>query len=253
MAPAWLQTGTGIGLLQEEARQVGLALDSIFGDQLLQLGQWGGAGLFRQFARTRRAAVMDSTAGPGVDLVSALDDLAIGTDSIDAVLLPHVLERSAEPHAILREVDRVLRADGHVVILGFNPLGWWGLRHYVSRKQFPAGTRRMISESGLRDWLRLLNFSVQASHFYHYSPPWLRHLPPAGHFPTPAEVASGAVSAHVRPTGVWQRLTRRSAFASCYLLVARKEVFAVTPLRPAFRRRAQLVGGLVNPTTRMAA
>jgi SAM-dependent methyltransferase len=251
--PDWLGTGTGIGLLQEEARQVGLALDSIFGDQLVQVGCWGDPGLFRQFARTRRSALVAAAPAPGVDLVSDLHDLALGSDTVDAVLLPHVLERSPDPHGILREADRVLRSDGHLVILGFNPLGWWGLRHYLSRRRFPRGMERMIPESRLRDWLTLLNFSVQRCSFYHFSPPWLRQQPPAGRFPTPVDVASGSLGRLLAPPGLLRRPARWRGFASCYLVVARKEVMAVTPLRQAYRPRPRLVGGLVNPTTRMAA
>ncbi len=41
-------------------------------------------------------------------------------------MLPHVLEFAAEPHRILREVERVLVPEGQVVIAGFNPLSLWG-------------------------------------------------------------------------------------------------------------------------------
>ena len=48
--------------------------------------------------------------------------LPVDSDSIDAVLLPHTLDFSDRPHEILREVDRVLRANGHVVHLaGYEP------------------------------------------------------------------------------------------------------------------------------------
>jgi ubiquinone/menaquinone biosynthesis C-methylase UbiE len=37
-----------------------------------------------------------------------------------------VLEFAAEPHAILREVDRVMMPVGRLVIVGFNPWSLWG-------------------------------------------------------------------------------------------------------------------------------
>ena len=43
------------------------------------------------------------------------------------VVLPHVLEFEANPHQVLRESERVLIGEGHVVILGFNPWSLWGL------------------------------------------------------------------------------------------------------------------------------
>jgi len=231
----WLETGSGAALLTEESRQMAVALESIFGDQCLQIGAWGGGGVFRQFARTRRFAVLAERPGPGVDLVSEPGDLGIQTDCIDAVLLPHTLETTADPHALLREVDRILRPDGQVVLLGFNAWGSWGLRHHLTRGAFPAGGRRMISERRLRDWLTLLDYRVDPAHFYHFVAPLYRaSAPPVAGPPAP-------------PPRGWHPL------AACYLVVARKEGLTLTPIRPAFRRRPRLVGSLVNPTTRNAA
>ena len=44
---------------------------------------------------------------------AAPDFLPIESNSIDLVLLPHILEFSANPHQILREVHRVLVPEGH--------------------------------------------------------------------------------------------------------------------------------------------
>lgn len=232
MALIWLESGIGPALLQEESLQVAGAFESIFGDQLLQIGVWGDSGLFRRFARTRRYAVVSAECGPGVDFVSALDDLAVADGSIDAVFLPHILETAKQPHAVLREVDRILRPDGRVVVTGFNAWGWWGVRHHLSRGKFPAGVHRMVSESRVRDWLQLLEFSAEPAQFHFVAPPLY-----------------GARRRAVTPLPA----RRWHPFAVCYLLVARRDVYTVTPIRPAMPRRTQLVGGLINPTTRNAA
>jgi SAM-dependent methyltransferase len=171
----------------------------------------------------------------------------VATDTIDAVFLPHLLETTEDPHAVLREVDRILRPDGHVVIAGFNAWGWWGVRHYLSRRRFPHGGQRMVSEYRLRDWLNLLDYAVQPARFYHVAAPLYRSRGPSGNAVSEGEAASRQRRASPDMHYRWNPL------ASCYLLVARKEVFTLTPVRPAFRRRAQLVGGLVNPTTRNVA
>jgi len=247
MRPHWLDTGAGKVLLREEARQVADAFENIFGDQFLQIGAWGDPAMFRQHARTRRYAVVAARPGPGVDFVSAPEDLAVATDSIDAVFLPHVLETTEDPHAVLREVDRILRPDGHVVVTAFNAWGWWGLRHYLSGRRFPAGVQRLVSEYRLRDWLHLLDYYVEPARFHHLYPPLYRVL--GSEVVQPEEGLAGVTGSPESPA----RYGRWSPLAGCYLLVARKEVFTVTPIRPAFRRRPQLVGGLVNPTTRNVA
>jgi SAM-dependent methyltransferase len=257
--PGWLNTLTGRNLLREEVREVRRALDGVFGDQLVQIGVWGEAGLFRRLARTRRAAVMSAGSLPGADLVSALDAMALATNSIDAVLLPHTLELADDPHAVLREVDRILRPDGNLIVLGFNPWGWWGLRHILSRRGFPPGGQRMISDGRACDWLRLLEFKVHHSSFYYFVPPVLR-----GAAPRHARVVRGEETAHAVVPSALERVSERlapamrvfrrvPAFAACYVLVARKQTYAVTPIRLAWRRRTALVGGLVNPTTRNVA
>lgn len=251
MRSHWLETGTGTALLREESRQVAGAFENIFGDQFLQIGAWGDPALFRRYARTRRYAVVAAKRGPGVDFVSAPEDLAVATDSIDAVFLPHILESTEDPHAVLREVDRILRPDGHVVIAGFNAWGWWGVRHYLSGRRFPSGSRRLISEYRLRDWLHLLDYFVEPARFHHIAAPIYRLFGPAD---VPVDDGASRSSPDGRE---WRespaRFRRWNPLASCYLLVARKEVFTVTPIRPAFRRRPQLVGSLVNPTTRNVA
>lgn len=255
--PAWLNTLTGRNLLREEVRQVRRALENVFGDQLVQLGTWGEPGMFRRLARTRRAAVFSAQPSPGVDAVCAAHALAITSASVDAVFLPHTLELEDDPHAVLREVDRILRPDGQLVVLGFNPWGWWGLRHALSRQGFPPGSQRMISDGRLCDWLHLLDFRVQHSAFYYFVPPVLRGVVPRQGRQLRMEEGGVQPDSPVRPAGRRQRqpslLRRIPALAGCYVLVARKQTFMVTPIRPAWRRRPALVGGLVNPTTRNVA
>lgn len=243
-----------------------LALESIFGDQFLQIGVWGG-NEFRQFARTKRTAVIGSTTEESSDLVTAANCLGIASDSIDVVLLPHVLEAHDDPHGVLRELNRVLRSDGHVVILGFNPVSLWGLRHLLSRRRFPPGCRRLISEHRLRDWLRLLNFSVDHSSFHYFRAPILRragrHRRAAALTDDDIRENQGRDSAHranrlframrLSFTAALQAWRRQAPFAGCYMLVARKTLYTVTPIKPAWKLKRRFVGSLVNPSIRNVA
>lgn len=94
-------------------------------------------------------------------------------DSLDLVVLPHTLERSADPHACLREVERVLIPEGQVLITGFNPMSFWAWQlAYGQRKSNAAGPGplRLVGYRRLRDWLRLLGFEVQVSRFWGWTP-----------------------------------------------------------------------------------
>ena len=97
-------------------------------------------------------------------------------DSLDLVVLPHSLERSADPHACLREVARVLIPEGQVLITGLNPWSWWGLKQAWGQRPSRAPDARghmpssLIAYRRLRDWLRLLGFEVQISRFGGWTP-----------------------------------------------------------------------------------
>ena len=135
----------------------------------------GCADLFRRFARTRRAAVLDVRTVPGVDCVTAFDDLAIASDCIDAVLLPHVLETTDDPTTPARG-DRIptRRSRDPARLQRIRLVG----RGTIVQRSFPSGLQRMLSERRLRDWLQLLSYSVQPASFYHYEVPLFRA---AGH------------------------------------------------------------------------
>lgn len=247
----WLSTPTGRQLLREELQEVRSALDSVFGDQFLQIGIWGDVG-FHRHARTQHATVA-AEALPA-ELITRPEQLSIATDSIDVVFLPHVLESHRHPHAVLREVDRVLRSDGHIIITGFNPVSLWGLRHFLSRRRFPAGGHRMITEHRVRDWLTLLDYSVDHAAVFNFRSPFFRKS--AATAQSPAGPDDGALDERLgrsRFAAFVDECRRRSPFAGCYILVARKRMITLTPIRPVWKRRPRLVGGLVNPTTRNAA
>jgi SAM-dependent methyltransferase len=107
------------------------------------------------------------------DVYAKCHELPLATHSIDMVLLPHVLEFAAEPHAILREVDRVMMPEGRLVIVGFNPWSLWGLRSSVgfSRNDYPWNGR-FVSLPRVKDWLALLGFDVNAGRLVGYAPPF---------------------------------------------------------------------------------
>ena len=89
---------------------LGSMLDDVFGLELLQLGSWGAARELLSASRIRRQTVIADVRRSDVDVVASLSALPVQTASIDAVLLPHTLEFEADPHAIVREADRVLTA-----------------------------------------------------------------------------------------------------------------------------------------------
>lgn len=233
----WLGSPLGEALRQQEAAIVAEAFDGIFGEQCLQLGLWGEPRAFLKFARTQRCASIadpDNVIGDALpDTIGQLHRLPVASDSIDAVILPHTLEFSDRPHAILREVQRVLRSDGHVVVLGFKPGGVWGLRRLLPGAGLPPTVETLISDRRLADWLQLLDMRIhrQLRYFFRWPVSGNRRL----------------------SSPVWERHGRRwwPELAACYMLTAQKRLVTLTPVRKPWLPRPKVVGGLVKPTPRV--
>ncbi len=208
----WLATPLGRRCLANEQRLTRQALERVFGEQFLQIGAWGARNSFLRYARTQRRALLDWRAGVAADILSSPEQLAIATDSVDVVLLPHTLERTPSPHALLREVDRVLRPDGHLIVLELRALAASGACGTCCRRSgYPAGRERMIREGRLRDWLELLSFDVPAATRYCHTLPIERFN-----------------QLRVLPREEWAQRWL-PVFSGGYLLKAQKRVQPLTP------------------------
>lgn len=228
----WLQTALGRALLLQEARVMEEVLDGVFGEECLQLGAWGENRAFLRYARTQRCSLIAESAASRPCAIARLHQLPVDSDSVDAVILPHTLDYSDRPHEILREVDRVLRRDGRIVILGFKPGGLWGLRRLIPGAGLPPGADHLISERRLKDWLKLLDMRIQGSAQYFFR------------WPLPGNKARGSNKWERRGKAFWPELS------ACYMLSAQKRVSAVTPVRSLWRRQPKVVAGLAEPSTR---
>ena len=165
----WFATPLGQYLLEKEQAYLDDVTPDIFGFHAMQLGM-PEVDLLRE---SRIAHRMRIAAADRPDVYAKCHELPLATNSIDMVVLPHVLEFSAEPHAILREVDRVMMPEGRLVIVGFNPWSLWGLRSSVgfSRNDYPWNGR-FVSLPRVKDWLSLLGFDVNAGRLVGYAPPF---------------------------------------------------------------------------------
>ncbi|HET7371153.1 MAG TPA: methyltransferase domain-containing protein, partial [Gammaproteobacteria bacterium] len=172
---AWFDSPAGRQVLDEEAALLADAYATLFGYWIVQVGAWGRDRELLADSKIRGQAVVgadyekrcSSTAG----FASQPHALAIAADSVDAVLLPHTLERSSKPHAVLREAERVLVGEGRLLIFGFNPWSAWGGRRRLAASAPLPWAGRYIGEWRLKDWLSLLGFEViQIERYLHGLP-----------------------------------------------------------------------------------
>ena len=228
----WFEGPLGARVLREEAALAPLALDDVFGFELLQVGAWGPARHLLDGARTQHTTLVAPELSSGVNVCAPLDSLPFRSDAIDAIFLPHTLELVEDPYAVLREAERVLCAEGCLMICGFNPVSGWGIRRafarYVGWPEFPPQTRRMLSERRLRDWVAVLGFDVDSIYGY------LGLLPTKGRMPRTVDT---------RPRAAWT--------AGAYLLKARKRVKTMTLVKPRRWARQRVLVGAAEPTSKV--
>lgn len=172
----WFETPPGKYLLAWEKAEFDQAVSDIFGYHAVQLGlpeldALSTNRMPHKWLALRPTEVAASGRKP--DLVTEYAALPFEENSLDLVVLPHSLELNIDPHATLREVERVLVPEGKVVICCLNPASLWGLRQrraHVYRRLgfgelFLPDAGEFIGYWRLRDWLRLLNFEVESSSF----------------------------------------------------------------------------------------
>ena len=195
----WWQSPPGRLLLAWEQAQVDHIVTDLFGFHALQLGlpeldalranrmphRWLATDHLHDTEPVPLPPVDEALStllplDPGSALHCDFDALPFPDNSLDLVLLPHALELARDPHDTLREVERVLRPEGRVVILGFNPASLWGLRQQAGwlRRRLGLGGTPFLPRAGefigygrARDWLRLLGFEVERGRFGCWRPP----------------------------------------------------------------------------------
>lgn len=164
----WFTTPLGRYLLAREQAYFDRTLSDIFGFHALQIGLPECS-----FLRSSRITMRCT-----VDLEEPAQVLAdphwlpFAENGIDLIVLPHVLEFTDEPHQLLREVYRVIRPEGQLIIAGFNPFSLFGAKRYFGREQTMPWNGNFIALYRLKDWMSLLGFEVTGGRLDCYVPPF---------------------------------------------------------------------------------
>jgi SAM-dependent methyltransferase len=165
---AWFETPLGRYLLAREQAWFDRTVTDIFGFRAMQLG----LPQCPLLAQSRVAARWTVDIAPPAQIRADPHWLPFPENSLDLVVLPHTLEFTSDPHQVLREVYRVIRSEGQVVISGFNPFSLFGAKRYFGRSQTPPWNGSFIALYRLKDWLSLLGFEVTGGALDCYVPPF---------------------------------------------------------------------------------
>ena len=173
----WFQTPPGEYALAWERAQFDAAVVDVFGYHAWQMG-FADLNLLRANRMPFKAWIGTEMPGPEAAetwqgcVVADPEALPFDNQSVDLLILPHTFECTDAPHAVLREVERVLVPEGRVVVSGFNPWSLWGARNRVPGMEswLPNLPAAQVSLPRLKDWFQLLSFEVEQGSFGCYAP-----------------------------------------------------------------------------------
>jgi SAM-dependent methyltransferase len=231
----WFDSPLGRALQAAESHHLRSVLPQLYGTVALQLGRIGDFDLMDACVAPTRI-LLDPTLGRGRARVQAqAEELPFGARSVDVAILPHTLDFSADAHQVLRETARVLRPEGHVVLVGFNPVSLWGLRRlFLRRPRAAPWCGSFYRLARVKDWLKLLDFELTLGHMLFYRPPFARE-----------SVLDRLFFLDKMGDRWWPMM------AAVYLVVAKKRVHGVMPL--PIRWKARRINGpaITEPAARL--
>jgi SAM-dependent methyltransferase len=230
----WYKTPLGRALHRLESDALEDVLPELFGYHILQLSNHTDSEyLAKSLIRHQLVVDNDSDdAGSEINVRVNAHQLPIASDSVDVVLMPHTLDVDMSPHLVLREADRILVPEGRVIIQGFNPWSSWGVRHLLNLyKGASPFNLHFISPARLKDWLVLLGFEIESVNMVFFRPP-------IGQF----FLMDKLQFMEKYGKKLWP------AFGATYIVVAKKQVSTLTPIKPRWflRRRTQVTPGFLE-------
>ncbi len=232
----WFETPLGRSLHAVESHHLRSVLPNLYGTVGVQLGCVGKLDMMDACVAPTRILLELTARADGTTVRGHPEALPFDTKSVDVVVMPHTLDFSNDPHQVLREVNRILSPEGHVVILGFNPASLWGLRKLFTwrRRSMPwCGHFFMLAR--VKDWLRLLDFELTHGSMFFYRPPIQR------------ETVMDRLYFMDKVGDRWWPM-----MAGCYLVVAKKRVPGVTPLPLKWKAKRAVGSTATEPATRIS-
>ena len=211
----WFESTLGQSLLSYEQPIYDQAVSDLFGFHAVQVG----LPQVDCLKNSRIPHVMTAGNATG-DIHCESDYLPFAESSIDLLCMPHALEFSDNPHQTLREAARVLVPEGYLIMTGFNPFSFWGLKRLLRKKKGYPWEGQFFSLLRIKDWLALLGLEfVEAEFFCHELPinneTWIKRFS-----------LISKIGARWWPMMGGQ-----------YVIVAKKRVVNITLLKPKWKQR----------------
>jgi SAM-dependent methyltransferase len=208
----WYQGITGSMVMDLESARLRRLLPRLYGEYALQLGGPSGLSMLDS-SPIKHAYHIDPSHAD-------FTQLPFAPNSIDLVLLPHVLEFLDSPRQLLSQCYQMLAPHGHLVIFGFSPWSLWGLWRWFSKRQGLPWSGKFWPLSKVTYWLDEIGYTTLKTN----------HL--CFHWPTKSPFwAKYQFVFEVVGQFCWSDL------GSVYMLVVQKQMHTMTPIRASWWAR----------------
>ena len=227
----WYQQPLGTALLKAELSGLTSVLPQIFGYYIVQIGGPNYSELLAASPIHNHILVNQEPASSDVYQIKCqLEELPFLPESIDVVVLFHLLEFSPQPMTILQEIYTALIPNGYVIIFGFNPYSLWSL---TSNKDAPwSGS--WLSPKHIRQYLAKIGFTIGDYKTFYFRPP------------------SNNTEKFLALEGLGQIFWPYNG--ASYMFVAQKTISGLTPIKPlaSLQKHANSSKALPKPTARQS-
>ena len=186
---------------------------------ILQIGALSWEDNFIDCSLYQNYSILDAKGGGCKEAVKIKGwsyQLPIQSETIDLVILPHLLEFDTYRFQTMREIQRILKPEGDVIILNFNPLNIWvRLQFLWNKKMSDSWQGHFINRARVADWLKVLNFEIKTTSEF-----TLDYI-----FTTPEDF----------------KLGKRTYFSMAYAVRAVKRQYTLIPLTPVKATSSRLM------------
>lgn len=228
----WYHSPLGEALKKAEKKELDAVLPQFYGFHLLQLGITEQGHWLEKSIIPHRINLNPHK--PDNSRLSFcygnFDALPFANDSIDAVVLPHLLEFMPNPKKIIQDVWRILIAEGHIVILCFNRCSMMGIRRLFHFNSNPPWSGVFFKRSIINKWLRELGCEFVQTKTFFFLPPFK------------AIAKLDFLEAFGKK--IWP------GCGGVFMIVAKKKLTTLTPVKPRWSKPEVAIAKGFEPTAR---
>jgi SAM-dependent methyltransferase len=169
----WYQHDPGQYFLQFEQTFLDKVLPELYGHHLIQIGitncyRFSAANAITHHTYLGPMPVKDF---PGSVVQSLWSELPLQVESVDVIVLSHVLEFMENPQQLLHEISQILIPGGTLILFGFNPFSLWGFYKMLGfQKQIPW-SGKFYPIGRVKHWLRSFELNIVEQKTFCFRPP----------------------------------------------------------------------------------